>query len=154
MIDLGSFRGVPVFVTHIQLDEIERTRDEKRKRALLRVFRDVPKESLPTSSTMLGLSRLDHAKLGDDANTFKKMLKRLQELDRKKHKTLTAENQARDILIGETALKEGLTIITEDSNLAQVVIEFGGSASTLGNALTVLRPTRNGLARSRGAAET
>lgn len=60
------------------------------------------------------------------------MLKRLCELDaatKKKHRD--PYNPSRDVLIAETAIKEGLTLVSGDGNLRQVVSEFGGCAVSL-----------------------
>ena len=57
------------------------------------------------------------------------MLARLQQLDPKKEKFKL--NQVRDILIAETAIKKGAILVSGDSNLRQVVSEFGGHAIDL-----------------------
>ena len=48
---------------------------------------------------------------------FEKMLARLRQLD---PKNKSAPNQVRDILIAETAIKNGATLVSGDSNLRQV----------------------------------
>jgi rRNA-processing protein FCF1 len=67
----------------------------------------------------------DQAYWNDGSGKFQKMRKRLQVLDRNNKNPL---NQERDILIAETAIKNGVTLVSDDRNLRQVVSEFGGCA--------------------------
>ena len=53
------------------------------------------------------------------------MLARLRELDLK---SKSGPNQGRDIVIAETAIKNGATLLSGDFNLRQVVAESGGDA--------------------------
>jgi predicted nucleic acid-binding protein len=39
-------------------------------------------------------------------------------------------NQSRDVRIAETAIQHHLTLVTDDGNLAKVMVEFGGRALT------------------------
>jgi hypothetical protein len=48
-------------------------------------------------------------------------------LDKKKR----SPNQERDAQIAETAIKGGLTLVSEDKNLRDVVQSFGGKAISL-----------------------
>jgi type I restriction enzyme S subunit len=58
------------------------------------------------------------------------MLKKLEELDEKSGKKKTPENQARDILIALTCMKNCLTLVTNDNNLKKVAQDFQCSAIT------------------------
>jgi len=122
------------YATHIQYDEICKIPDRKRERReeLLKVFNKVPKEVILTGGFVVGVSRLDMVKLGSDADgeLYNRMLKRLKELDEKSGKQKRLENQARDVLIALTSIKNRLVLVTEDRNLKKVVEEFGGCAIT------------------------
>ncbi|MCJ2034729.1 hypothetical protein [Methylobacterium sp. J-068] len=54
------------------------------------------------------------------------MLSRLKEIDGKPRRQNL--NQIRDIVIAETAIKLGATLVSDDAKLRSVVEEFGGKA--------------------------
>jgi predicted nucleic acid-binding protein len=56
---------------------------------------------------------------------YGRFLQRLNELNKSK------PNNVQDALIGETALTNGIALVTEDKNLAQIITEFGGSVCDL-----------------------
>jgi restriction endonuclease S subunit len=122
------------YVTHIQYDEICNIPIDKKERRekLLKIFNKVPKEVIATEGAVLGVSRLELSKLmsKEDAELYDKMLKKLEELDEKSGKKKTPENQARDILIALTCMKNCLTLVTNDNNLKKVAQEFQCSAIT------------------------
>ena len=67
MAELSTFVGrANFYATHVQIDELNRTRDEGRKAALLQVFEEVTSVRVPTESFVLDASRLDEAKLGGE----------------------------------------------------------------------------------------
>ncbi len=102
----------------------------------MEIFHEVGPKKTPTASFVLGVSRLDEAELGADAERLKKMMSRLEELDKEAGKKSSGFNQERDVLVAETAIQKGFTLITGDINLAKVTQEFGGCAMDLA---TVLR---------------
>jgi hypothetical protein len=119
-----------VFATHVQKDELDRTRDDTRRAQLLAAFDAVGPGMKPTSTMLWGDSKWGEAQWSDGA-VYKVMLARLEELDKvsdKKSKELF--NQSRDIRIAETAINNGLTLVTNDKNLAAVMVEFGGNTIT------------------------
>ncbi len=136
-------KGLPYYVTHIQYDEILNMPESKRERRekLIKTFRKVPKEIIPTEGAVVGVSRVDMAKLmaKDDAELFHKMLKRLKELDERAGKTKSLENRVRDILIALTCLKNCLTLITNDKNLKKLAQEFQCPAITFEQFLRGIR---------------
>ena len=68
----------------------------------------------------------------DEDGVFDRMLVRLKALDTASgKKPRYPANQLRDILIAETAVKNGLTLVSDDVNLRCVTTEFGGNAITL-----------------------
>jgi predicted nucleic acid-binding protein len=124
------FAGHHVIATGIQADELRATRNEGRRASLLDVFKEVAPVRTLASSFALDIegAGLDQAYWNDGTGQFEKMLARLEMLDQKKGRRT---NQTRDILIAETAIKNGAILITGDFNLRQVMSEFGGRAISL-----------------------
>jgi predicted nucleic acid-binding protein len=129
-ISVEEFRGLSLFVTHVQADELRNTREKNPAKAeeLLAVFKEIGPDRIPTPSAVYDVSNYDEACYSDEDGVLEKMLTRLKELDRKNSRYLA--NQSRDVLTAETAIKDGLTLVTNDANLRRVTIEFGGSAIT------------------------
>lgn len=50
--------------------------------------------------------------------------------DSKNRKPRNKENVDRDVLIADTAIKNKLTLVTDDKDLREVVQEVGGSATS------------------------
>ncbi|MGC2413603.1 MAG: PIN domain-containing protein [Stellaceae bacterium] len=115
----------------VQLDELRATSDCVKRARLLAKFEEIKPETILASSFAWGIEGAgwDQACWNDGSRKFGDMLKRLQELDREKHKKKKPNNQLRDILIAETAIKHGATLVSGDGNLRQVVCEFGGCAT-------------------------
>ncbi len=99
------------YVTHIQLDEIKNTSDPARKRKLLDTFEDVGQIERPTESAVIGESRIGKSKIGDGQYDQIK-----NELDKYGSK----ENNKRDALIAETAMKNNWILVSNDGNLLKV----------------------------------
>jgi predicted nucleic acid-binding protein len=123
-VDLVKLAGKLYYATHIQIDEIRATRSAERRSKLENVFSEVLTEQLPTQSFVLDVSRLDEACLSD-GELYGELLDRLNQRNKAK------PNNIQDALIAETALTSGLTLVTEDRDLYQVVIELGGTACGL-----------------------
>jgi rRNA-processing protein FCF1 len=102
--------GHEYFITHIQHDELNAAPQGIKKR-LLTVFQIIPQQFIPTETVVLDISRFDMAKLGD-AELYSLILK---ELDTKK--SLEHENNIKDALIGETAIKNKIVLVTDDKAL-------------------------------------
>lgn len=121
---LSAYAGIRLFATHVQLDELNNTSGEQLRAGLRAAFEEVAPENLPTESAVWDVSTWDQAKWSAEDGIFEKMLSRLEKLDgRKRH-----PNQLRDILIAETAIKNGLTLVSGDRKLRTVTTEFGGRA--------------------------
>ena len=105
---------------------------KERREKLLKIFNKIPKEVIATEGFVLGVSWLRLSKLmsKEDAELYDKMLEKLKDLDEKSGKKKTPENQARDILIALTCMKNCLTLVTNDNNLKKVAQEFQCSAIT------------------------
>jgi restriction endonuclease S subunit len=132
-IDLAQLpRNLKYYVTHIQYDEICNTQDEERRRELLEIMKKVPNEVIATEGAVYGVSKYGMAKYMSeaDAKLYYEMLRRLKELDEKAGKKKPVENQARDVLIALTSIKNCLVLVTEDKNLKKVTEEFNGQAIT------------------------
>ena len=104
--------------SHIQIDELKRTRNVDRRTQLLEMFEEIVDEVLPTETFKLGVSQMDGGKLGDGVSydTIKK------ELDsRNKGKA----NNDNDALIAEVAMRNGYALLTADFDLYQAAYKLG-----------------------------
>jgi len=118
----SAYAGISLFATHVQLDELNNTPCEHTRAQLLAALEAIGPENRPTESAVYDISRWDEAKHSAEDELFEKMLARLIELDGKDR----GQNQRRDALIAETAIKNGLTLVSADQNLRTVMQEFGG----------------------------
>jgi hypothetical protein len=107
-------------ITHIQLDEINNTRDDERRVRLLIMQSLLRCELIPTHTFVLDVSRLDHAGLGN-GDLFSSLRNELDALNGGK------ANNVRDALIGEAAIANKLTLLTADADLGTVVEKYGGA---------------------------
>jgi hypothetical protein len=123
---VGVIAGQRLFATHVQLDELDQTPNEEIRARLRAAFEVVAAESLPTESMVWDVSRWGQAKWPGKDSAFEAMRARLQELDKSgPNRNL---NQHRDILIAETAIKNGFVLVSRDARLRTVTTEFGGRA--------------------------
>ncbi|MFH0949006.1 MAG: hypothetical protein V1802_00790 [Candidatus Aenigmatarchaeota archaeon] len=100
------------YITHIQIDEINNCPD-KEKRAILTLFKTQIRPILiPTENFVFGVSRLGLSKLGNG-------------------NTLNELGKPKDALIGETAIKNGCVLVTNDEKLIKKVKKKDGKALTL-----------------------
>jgi predicted nucleic acid-binding protein len=125
-VSLASLAGSRLLVIGVQADELRATPNQKRRAELLAVLEQVRSITVPASSFAFDIEGAGwgQAHWNDGSGNFQKMLARLQELDGKKD----IRNQLRDILIAETAIQNGATLVTGDANLRKVVLESGGRA--------------------------
>lgn len=137
---------VNAYVTHIQRDEINNTRNDKRRATLANIFVDVIPGSavtashminaspsakqrtdneniIPTRSAVWGVSKWDQSMWAED--DFCMTLK--LELDKIKRK----QNNIKDALIADTAIKEKYVLVTDDGPLKIVTEQQGGECWTL-----------------------
>jgi predicted nucleic acid-binding protein len=140
---VDEFRSLSLIVTHVPADELRATRDATKAKGLLAVFEQIGPEETPTRSAVWGVSRWDKANWPDEDGMFDRMLARLGELDAASgKKPKNPANQPRDILTAETAVKNGLTLVTDDGNLRTVTVEFGGNVIRLAELHEKARRTR------------
>jgi hypothetical protein len=107
-------------ITHIQLDEINKTKDEERRARLLLAHAALQCELIPTQTFVSDVSRLDHARLGN-GELFKKIKAELDAANGRK------KNNSQDALIAEAAIVNGYTLITADLHLKQATVKHGGA---------------------------
>ena len=141
-LDPEQLRGRHLVATHVQRDEIQATRDEERRSALMGLFDDFVPQRTPTTSAVAGVSvageacgsasgvvptesfvfdvsRWDEAKWSREDHVFSAMLSDLDALNGAKG------NNIKDVLIAETAFRNGWTLVTDDTDLAQVATRYG-----------------------------
>jgi predicted nucleic acid-binding protein len=115
--DLPSGGGFAI--TTIQLDEINKTKDDERRARLSITQTSLRCELLPTQTFVFDVARSDYAKWGD-GKLFNSLKTGLDALNGGK------ENNTRDALISETAIGNGLTLLTTDEDLKIVTERHGG----------------------------
>jgi len=125
---LSGLRGKALFATHVQRDELEATRDEARRCLLSETFKAVDPSIVPTTSAIFDISRFDEACWTSDDTMHNEIFQRIVELDRLKGKNKPAENQHRDALIAETAIRKDFTLVTDDCALREVAEDKNGRA--------------------------
>ena len=120
---LGAFQGLRLYATHVQWDELNATKDIGRVAALRKAFELVGPKVVVTSSAVWDVSKWDQAGWGTEDGFFQRMLKRLRELDAETGKPhRDPNNPVRDVLIAETAIKNGLTVISGDQRGCRIVV--------------------------------
>ncbi len=124
-IDVTSITNASLYVTHIQLNEIQATKREERRNQLLQTFHEVDKEAIATESAVWDVSEWDNAKWGSKNGLYQPIVKRLGEFNKKK------KNNTQDALIAETAIVNNQTLVTNDEDLQKVIGEFEGKAIDL-----------------------
>jgi predicted nucleic acid-binding protein len=133
--EITSFREKAHFyATHVQLDELERTPNTPKRKGLISVYEKVVgNNTVPTESFRLNESRLDKAKLGQQENNLSTIIKDdLDKLNKNK------PNNCRDALIAETAIKNKIRLVTEDTDLLEVTKRLNGKCFTINEMLSEL----------------
>jgi len=142
IVPLDALTGrVKAIATHIQRDEIGRTKDEARRKSLESVFSTVTHTNVPTASTVVGVSRIGKARIGGERivptesavwdvsawdqakwsandNLYTPIKADLDALNKGK------KNNVEDALIAETAIKDGYVLVTDDEHLAAVAKKY------------------------------
>jgi len=125
-IDIATLNGRRLIATHIQRDELNNTTDQKRRELLLAVFEFMSEDQLglvPTESALWGVSKWDAAKWGADDGIVGAMRADLDARNKGK------PNNAQDILIAETSLRNGWVLITADKDLFAAITKYGGACA-------------------------
>jgi predicted nucleic acid-binding protein len=126
--EINEFRSKAHFyATHVQIDEIKNTSDIKRRQELLDIFEVIAgNNKIPTESFILGVSRLNEAKLGDKKkDLYSKIKTALDKRNRNK------PNNIQDALIAETSMKNSLVLVTHDSDLFLVATKFNVACANI-----------------------
>lgn len=110
-------RGDRFYVTHIQVDEINRCKDENKRATLNLLMLKVSPEVAVTETAIWGVSRWGEAKWGTKG--FYEQLKQ----GNLKH--------TEDALIGEVAIVNSFTLVTNDHDLMKKVIKLSGKAISI-----------------------
>lgn len=105
-------------VTHVQRDELTKTKDEKRRRQLLMMFDNTIEVEVPTESMVVGIWRVGLAKVSD-GKLYDSLRNELAALNKGK------PNNSYDALIAEVAIKNEWTLLTADGDLAKVAEQHG-----------------------------
>ena len=128
---LNVFRGKTLLATHVQLDELNATSDITRREKLVSMFKLVQAGTLPTSTSVWDDTPWDGGNWSDNDNLYNDMLADLRKRDKAAGKRPKGLNQSRDVRIAETAIKNDLTLVTDDKNLRFVTAKFKGNAICL-----------------------
>lgn len=129
----GPFNsGVELFATHIELDELRNTRNFERRKNLLDVFQEIGSKQIPTESAVWGVSKWGHAKWTSVINLYTSVLNALNAKNGGKR------NNMHDALIAETAIRNNLTLVTEDRDLADVTTDHRGTSINLSSFMETL----------------
>ncbi len=104
--------------SHIQIDELNKTKDEDRRARLFLKFAKIIDGVVPTETTLVGVSRLGESKLGDGV-IYRSTKVKLDSLNGGK------TNNAMDALIAEVAIKNEYTLLTADYHLSEVAKNHG-----------------------------
>ena len=134
----SSGKGLRLFATHVQLDELKNTRDPDRRDKLIEIFELLVAEGgdaeqsgrISTESAVWNVSRWGQAKWGSSDSLYQPILADLNKFKSK-------DNNKQDALISETAIENNLVLVTDDKNLAEVTRRHGGEAISFGDFLRV-----------------
>lgn len=135
LLPISALTGQRLFVTAVQVAEVQAMPNTKavRRASLLRTIELVAPNWQAAASFCADIegAGADQAEVNDGTGRFEEMLARLKALDPKPPKK--DANQIRDIVIAETALKFGATLVSDDVALRTVMAEFGGFAVASGH---------------------
>lgn len=121
---MDSLNEFKLYATGIQIGELEKTPDLKRRNQLSEVFHKIKPGLLPTDSCVWDVSSWEECKWGE-GNIYAEILKNLEL--RQRNPTAKHASNIKDALVAETAIKQNLTLITADSFLAEVIELLGGT---------------------------
>jgi hypothetical protein len=112
-----------LIATSIQEAELTNTTDEARRDALRTAFEQAQTERVPAAQVVFDMAGAgwEQGSWGLNDETHRAMLARLRELEGTKR----GSNQVADVLIAETAMKRGASLVSDDKNLLMMASEFG-----------------------------
>lgn len=112
-----------IFITHIQVDELNECSDSEKRARLFNVLTEIRPIKRTTESFIIGTSRIGEAKINDGSNLIDKL-------------RMNNFKNTNDAIIGETAIKNNLTLVTNDKKFKNKVIKLGGHALTIDELIT------------------
>lgn len=107
-------------ITHIQMDEINKTKDEERRARLLLTQAQLGCELVATNTFLWDVSRFDPANWGS-GEIYEKLKAELDGLNGGKR-----GSNVRDALIADVAIAKSFTLLTADKDLKDVCEAHGG----------------------------
>ena len=117
-IENAKNKGYKFYITHVQVDEIDNCPDEERRKKLHLFNAYISPTVISTESTVLGVSRLGFAKLGDGDK-----LDKIRGTHKDPKKLL---KKSMDALLAETSINNQFVLITDDERLRKKVISMNG----------------------------
>ncbi len=127
-ISLQEIQGTTAkfWITHLQYDELNSTKNEDRRNGLLKTFQQIDQTVVPTESAVFDISVWDQAKWTSQDNLYEPILNELN--TRQPGRT---RSHTRDALIAETAIKNKCLFVSNDKTLYSIVEQFKGEVCTL-----------------------
>ena len=127
---IGTEHEIIIYGSHIQLRELKATKECKRREALLSVFHATTDTCLKTESMVFPIE-FGSTKFGDETynNIRNELDTESNKLERRRRKG-KLKNNPNDAQIGETAIKNGCTLVTDDPELLMVVSNRSSKALT------------------------
>jgi len=110
--------------THIQWDEIQRTRDPVRRGEIVAVFVGHLTEKVATSSAVWDVSILDGAEWTGPNSAYESILQLMNDLK-------PDRNNPADALIADTCLQKGFILVTNDGTLTAAARASGIQVTNL-----------------------
>ncbi|MCR5863442.1 hypothetical protein LRS05_15545 [Flavobacterium sp. J372] len=116
-IDIIKNKDHKIIVTHIQIDELNECKDTEKRAQLFNRVVELKPEKISTETFVIGVSRIGSAKIGG-SKIYDSIMR-----GNPKH--------INDALIGETAVKNNLMLITNDIKLKKKILELGGKCMSV-----------------------
>lgn len=116
LLESAKMKGCAYFVTHVQIDEINRCEDVDKRARLFLLMQDIGATLVSTESFVPGISRFNFARMSDDG-----LLQQLKGAN---------PRHSEDALIGEAAMKANVTLVCDDRRLRKKVNELKGRSLT------------------------
>lgn len=120
--DILEHHQPPVFITHIQQDEVDNWPNTAQRERLKSRLSVVPRT--PTADAVFDVSAWDECCWGDDDGEYEKVRKAIEALDIETNKGSSAFNLDRDALIIRTAIVCGFHLVTRDENMSKVANQW------------------------------
>lgn len=102
-----------------QMQELKATKKEARREELVNAFAEVEPGLVATASAVWGVSEWDAAEWTPADSIVPEIAAKLVELEGDR-----GDNQWRDALVLETAIRNAMTLVTADGNLADLAVFY------------------------------